>query len=249
MKVTVERPLRMRFEATPERIALLEDQTAFANLVKSKKKKDVVAANTEIAKGRKLQEQIRALLTTLEANGRYMDRAAFEVDLEKAAKKSGIKIPAPIKKAVYGALGERDVDAEICRDSKDRPEPDSQLRDAENVPLPFDFPVPANFTESLRKDTNSEHRNARLPMLFGPDKSNDCLLEAMSASIDSFMAKEVLPHVPDAWVDYSKTKVGYEIPINRHFYSYQPPRSIGDIELDISAIEGEIAELLRGLVK
>ena len=40
------------------------------------------------------------------------------------------------------------------------------------------------------------------------------------------MAREVLPHVPDAWVDYDKTKVGYEIPINRHFYVYKPPRPL-----------------------
>ena len=48
------------------------------------------------------------------------------------------------------------------------------------------------------------------------------------------MAKEVLPHVPDAWVDYDKTKVGYEIPINRHFYVYKPPRALDDIEKDIN---------------
>ena len=61
-------------------------------------------------------------------------------------------------------------------------------------------------------------------------------------------AREVLPHVPDAWVDYDKTKVGYEIPINRHFYVYQPPRPLDEIEADITALEGEIAGLLKGLV-
>ena len=58
----------------------------------------------------------------------------------------------------------------------------------------------------------------------------------------------MLPHVPDAWVDYSKTKVGYEIPINRHFYVYEPPRPLDEIEADIARIEGEIAGLLKGLV-
>jgi type I restriction enzyme M protein len=49
-------------------------------------------------------------------------------------------------------------------------------------------------------------------------------------------------------VDYSKTKVGYEIPINRHFYVYRPPRPLKEIAQDIEGLEGEIAELLKGLV-
>ena len=60
------------------------------------------------------------------------------------------------------------------------------------------------------------------------------------------MAREVLPHVADAWVDYDKTKVGYEIPINRHFYVYKPPRPLAQIEADITKLEGEIAGLLEG---
>ena len=54
--------------------------------------------------------------------------------------------------------------------------------------------------------------------------------------------------MPDAWVDYGKTKVGYEIPINRHFYVYKPPRPLDQIEKDITKLEGEIAGLLKGLV-
>ena len=62
------------------------------------------------------------------------------------------------------------------------------------------------------------------------------------------MLREVLPHVPDAWVDYTKTKVGYEIPINRHFYVYKAPRPLDQIEADITRLEEEIAGLLKGLV-
>ena len=54
--------------------------------------------------------------------------------------------------------------------------------------------------------------------------------------------------MPDAWVDYGKTKVGYEIPINRHFYVYKPPRPIDQIETDITELEWEIARLLKGLI-
>lgn len=229
LKVTVERPLRMNFEATPERIARLDDQTAFANLATSKKRKDTAAAEREIEEGQKQQDAIRDLLATLEGKGRYMDREVFETDLMKAAKRTGLKIPAPIKKAIFAALGERDADAEICRDNKGRPEPDSELRDTENIPLPPGTELP-------------------LPMEFGPDKPNDRLVQAFRGEIDAYVAREVLPHVPDAWVDYDKTKVGYEIPINRHFYVYKPPRPLDEIEADITKLEGEIAGLLKGLV-
>lgn len=229
LKVTVERPLRLNLEATPERMARLDEQTTFANLAVSKKRKDAKAIEAEEAAGRVEQDAIRALLAMLEGNGRYMDRAEFEADLGAAAKKAKRKLPAPIKKAIFAALGERDPKAEICRDAKGRPEADSELRDTENIPLPAETKLP-------------------LPMAFGPDMPNDDLVAAMRPAIDAYMAAEVLPHVPDAWVDYAKTKVGYEIPINRHFYVYKPPRPLTEIEADIQALEGEIADLLKGLV-
>jgi type I restriction enzyme M protein len=229
LKVTVERPLRMNFEATPERIARLDEQTAFANLATSKKRKNEAAAAKEITEGQQQQEVIRTLLASLAPKGQYTDRAVFEADLNAAAKVAGLKLPATIKKAIFNALGERDPDAEICRDSKGRPEPDSELRDTENIPLPEGTQLP-------------------LPMQFGPDKPNDELVAAFRDDIDVYMAHEVLPHVPDAWVDYSKTKVGYEIPINRHFYVYKPPRPLEEIEKEITELEGEIAGLLKGLV-
>ena len=228
LKVTVERPLRMNFEATPERIARLDEQTSFSNLAKSKKRKDAGAAEREIEKGRKLQEAIRAVLATLESNGRYMDRESFRADVMKAAKSAGLKIVAASMKAIFAACGERDPEAEICRDSKGRQEPDSELRDTENIPLPPGTELP-------------------LPMEFGPDKPNDRLIEAFRDDIDAYIVREVLPHVPDAWVEYGKTKVGYEIPINRHFYVYKPPRPLEEIESDITKIEGAIAGLLKGL--
>ena len=229
LKVTVERPLRMNFEATAERIAKLDDQTAFANLATSKKRKDAAAAEREIAAGQTQQEAIRAVLARLQGHGRYMDRAVFEADLLTFARDAGVKIPAPIKKAIFAALGERDPDAESCRDGKGRPEPDSELRDTENIPLPPGTALP-------------------LPMDFGLDKPNDRLVAAFRDEIDAYIAREVLPHVPDAWVDYDKTKVGYEVPINRHFYVYKPPRPLDEIEADIEKLEGEIAGLLKGLV-
>jgi type I restriction enzyme M protein len=58
------------------------------------------------------------------------------------------------------------------------------------------------------------------------------------------MATEVFPHVPDAWVDHAKTKLGYEIPLTRHFYSYVPPRPLEEIDAEIRALEDEIQALL-----
>lgn len=229
LKVTVERPLRMNFEATPERIARLDDQSAFVNLAIPKKRRDKAAIEREIAEGRKEQEAIREMLRALEAKGRYMDRAAFEADVMKTARRFTLKILGPIKKAIFAALGERDPEAAICRDNQGEPEPDSELRDTENIPLPPGTALP-------------------LPMGFGPDKPNHRLVAAFRDEIDAYMAREVLPHVPDAWVDYDKTKVGYEIPINRHFYVYKPPRPLEDIEADIAKLEGEIAGLLKGLL-
>lgn len=228
LRITVERPLRMNFEATPERLARLDAQTAFANLATSKKRKNTAAAEREIEEGQRLQENIRTLLTSLAPNGRYMDRETFEADVKRAAKRDGVKVPAPILKAVFAALGERDPAAEICRDGKGRPEPDPDLRDTENIPLPESTALP-------------------LPLDFGPDKPHDRLVAAFRNEIDAYLLREVLPHVPDAWVDYDKTKVGYEIPFNRYFYVYEPPRPLKEIEADIAALEGEIAELLEGL--
>jgi len=229
LKVTVERPLRMNFEATEERIAGLDEQSAFANLAVSKKRKDAKTVAAEEAAGRAQQDAVRAVLATLARKGRYMERDRFEKDLDGAAKRARLDLPRPIKKAIFAALGERDPAAAICRDGKGRPEPDSELRDTENIPLPPGTALP-------------------LPMRFGPDMPNDDLVEAMRPVIDAYVAAEVMPHVSDAWVDYAKTKVGYEIPINRHFYVYKPPRPLAEIEADIAGLEGEIAGLLKGLV-
>ena len=229
LKVTVERPLRMNFEATPERIIRLENQTTFTNLTKSRKRKDKASMMNEIEQGQIKQSAIRSMLASLEINGRYMDRFKFETDLLEVAKRATLKLSAPIKKAIFVALGERDSNAEICRDSKGKPEPDSELRDTENIPLPAGTILP-------------------LPMEFGPKKSNDQLVGVFRDDIDDYITREVLPHVPDAWVDYSKTKVGYEIPINRHFYVYKPPRPLDQIEADITMLEAEIGKLLKGLV-
>ena len=202
-KITVERPLRLSFQATPDRIARLEEQSAFQNLARSAKKREA-DRQREIAAGRERQQQIRDLLAALaEATGGrlFSDRADFLKALKKLDRAAGVRLQAAELKAVLAALGERDPDAAICRDRHGEPEPDADLRDTEIVPL--------------------------------------------KESVDAYFEREVRPHVPDAWIDHAKTKVGYEIPLNRHFYRYRPPRPLDEIEADIKRLEGEILELLR----
>jgi type I restriction enzyme M protein len=131
-KITVERPLRLAFQIAPERIARLDGETGFASLAASKKKG--VAGAKEQAAGRAQQERIRELLRGLPGD-RVASRVEFVKRLEEAAEAAGLKLGAPVVKAVVAAVGERDEAAEVCVDAKGNPEPDPELRDTESVPL------------------------------------------------------------------------------------------------------------------
>jgi len=71
----------------------------------------------------------------------------------------------------------------------------------------------------------------------------------LKEDVRPYLEREVLPYVPDAWIDESKTKTGYEIPFTRHFYEYLPPRSLGEIDAEIRQVEKEIADLLGEVVE
>ncbi|NHR03596.1 SAM-dependent DNA methyltransferase [Chromobacterium haemolyticum] len=88
---------------------------------------------------------------------------------------------------------------------KGKPQPDSALRDTENVPL--------------------------------------------SEDIQAYFEREVQPHAPDAWIDHDKSKVGYEIPFNRHFYVFEPPRSLHDIDEELKAVSANIMAMLGELAE
>ena len=201
-KITIERPLRLDFAATPERLARLEVQRGFVNLAASSRKNEK-ARLAEIEAGKHRQEAIRGLLADfVDVYGAvtWNDREAFLTALRELGHAAGVRLDASERKAVLAALGERDENAEVCRDRHGNPEPDPELRDTESVPLKED--------------------------------------------IGEYFRREVLPHVPDAWIDESKTRIGYEIPFNRHFYRYEPPRPLEAIEADIKALGAEITELL-----
>lgn len=86
---------------------------------------------------------------------------------------------------------------------KGKPQPDSSLRDTENVPLDED--------------------------------------------VEAYFKREVLPHAKDAWIDHEKTKVGYEIQFNRHFYVFEPPRELAEIDTDLKKVTDRIKAMIEGL--
>jgi len=135
-KITVERPLRLNFQASSERLAQLKGETAFTNLAVSKKKKGNEKFADETA-GRQLQATLLAALEAL-PNTVFKDRSAFEAALAASLAAAQVKISAPLRKAILAALAERDETAEICRDITGNPEPDPDMRDTENVPLAED---------------------------------------------------------------------------------------------------------------
>lgn len=136
-QITIERPLRLNFQASAERIARLPEQSAFQKLVNSKRKGKI--AEREIAEGKAQQEAIVAMLFRLDAGTLYKNRDEFCRALDATFQSVEVKLPSPIRKAVLAALSERDETSDICRDSDGNPEADAELRDYENVPLKEDI--------------------------------------------------------------------------------------------------------------
>ena len=131
-KITVERPLRLNFQATPERILRLEDEKAFLALAQTKKKG--AAGAKEQVEGRAQQDAIRRLVKSMPGT-LFKDRVDFESALDEAASANETKLAAPVRKAILSALSERDEAATICLDKEDHSEPDPELRDTESVSL------------------------------------------------------------------------------------------------------------------
>ena len=135
-KVQIERPLRLNFLASEDRIAHLDAETAFANLAVSKKKKQNEREKEE-KEGRDFQESIKNVLRSLPQT-LYKDWKVFEPVLDEAFSKSDFKIKKPIKTAIYKALSEKDETAEIVYDDG-QPVPDTDLRDHEYIPYEQDI--------------------------------------------------------------------------------------------------------------
>ncbi|WP_280538938.1 class I SAM-dependent DNA methyltransferase [Chromohalobacter sp. 11-W] len=192
-RITVERPLRLNFQASPERLARLDDEKAIQKL-------DVGE-----------REALKGACATFDPEQVYTNRDAFTQALKAALAEAGLKVGAPVQKAILNALSERDLEADICLDKKGNPEPDTGLRDNENVPL--------------------------------------------DESVFDYFEREVKPHVSDAWIDEEKRDpldgrigiVGFEIPFNRHFYQFTPPRPLEEIDADLKACTDRIKQMIEDL--
>ena len=191
-RITVERPLRLNFQTSPERIAKVLEEKAIEKLEAPARQRLIEA------------------LQTMDASVLHRNREQFSKLLKKALTAHNVFPSTPELKAILNALSERDPEADICM-TKGQPEADAGLRDNENVPL--------------------------------------------GESVYDYFEREVKPHVPDAWIDESKTDaqdgevgvVGFEIPFNRHFYVFQPPRPLEEIDCDLKACTDRIKQMIEGL--
>ena len=191
-RITIERPLRLNFQTSAERIGKVLEEKALQKL-------DSPA-----------QQQLLAALQAMDGSQLHRNREQFSKLLKKVLTVHSVRLSTPEQKALISALSERDSEADICT-SKGHPEADAGLRDNENVPL--------------------------------------------CESVYDYFQREVIPHVPDAWIDESKTDaqdgevgiVGFEIPFNRHFYVFQPPRPLAEIDRDLRACTNRIKQMIEGL--
>ena len=204
-KITVERPLKLKFQVTDKKIEELKNHTQFLNIAKSKKKKEDIKAQEE-AEGRKQQEELIKMLESFDKSEIFMSRDKFLKALKNKIKEFNLDfIKGSLLKAIWQTIGERDEEAEVCKDSKGNIEPDTSLKDTESIPLKED--------------------------------------------IQAYFKREVLPHVPDAYLDESTfDKIGYEIPFTRHFYKYEKLRPFADIMAEISDLEKDIQEDVKAVL-
>ena len=200
LRITVERPLRLRWEITDNAVAAVEAHKAVVKLDATSRQALMEALKHRIGEQYDSEETVRAVVRT-------------------ALLTAGTKSAAALKAAVE-TLSIRDHEAPTILDRAGDPKPDPELRDHENVPLP------------------------ELSVTYEPDPAARLETIEYHTAVDDYLATEVHPYVPDAWHDPHKTKVGYEIPLTRHFYTYTPPRPIHEIDAEIKALELQIQSLL-----
>jgi type I restriction enzyme M protein len=192
-RITVERPLQLNFQTSEERIKRVMEDKAIQKMDQDD------------------QEKVLAACKSMDPDTVFRNRKQFQKALKSALTDHQVYLGTPQFKALLNALSERDPDADVCTDSKGNPEPDTGLRDNENVPL--------------------------------------------GESVYDYFMREVIPHVPDAWIDESKCDekdgevgiVGFEIPFNRHFYVFTPPRPLDEIDADLTKCTDRIKQMIEGL--
>lgn len=208
-RVTVERPLRLRFEITEECIAAFQQSSYFLGLVLTKKVGD--KAKADIAKG---EEKQRALLAALEQTKGLCPCRDDRVFINAVNNALPFKATAQAIAALRAAFGTTDEKAGKVLLKPLEPDFDPAAAEAD----------PGNWyvTDSDLRDEE------RIPL---------------KTDIDTYFAKEVRPYAPDAWMDRSKDKVGYEISFTKYFYEYRPPRDLKAILADLEALDAEAEQL------
>ncbi len=224
LKVTVERPLRLNFKISEDRIENLYAESAFTKLydeekveeLELKKEKETIKKKElenlkKLYAGKAIQENIIDKLKENLDDELFKNRELFDKTLKAIL--SDLELPNSLYKAVLMSLSERDETADYCMKGKNK-EVDATLRDTESIPLTVDVDG------------------------YSVDTQNHIVKE--KENINAYMELEVSPHVDEFWIDESKTKIGYEIPFTRYFYEYEELRPFKDIMLEIEELEKEI---------
>ena len=163
--------------------------------------------------------KVDGLAEALEAFGDevYLNREKFDMDLGRHLGDHGVRLTPAQRKKLWQSIGVHDETADYCRvqSGKNKGELEPNPNLRDNENVPFGW---------------GDH-----------PKTHETCEETVQAYFDA----EVKPHVTDAWIDWDKTKTGYEIPFTRHFYEYVPPRPLEEIDADLERVVGEIMSLLR----
>ncbi|MET7870748.1 type I restriction-modification system subunit M [Streptomyces cyaneofuscatus] len=110
------------------------------------------------------------------------------------------------------------------------------------------WPSGAPFNKALREAVGVRDPGGEVQMVKGQKEPDAELRDnenvPLGEDVEEYLKREVHPHVPDAWIDHTKTRVGYEIPFTRHFYVYEPPRPLAEIDAELKSLEAEIQALL-----
>ncbi|MFC2996396.1 N-6 DNA methylase [Acinetobacter sichuanensis] len=268
-RVTIERPLRLSAQVNGERIASLRFAPKPFNAVMQKLYDDYGNTWTADNYGQlaEYEAEIRALIkaefselkekdikTVLEpklwleqcnlldkaqalqgkiGTAQFDDFNTFDDVLKQALKDANIKLETKEKKQFIDAITWKNADAE--------PVVNKVVKGTEH-PLYGQFSYKGKVVEFVQDGDLRDAENIAL----NPNVSTTDLIE-------SYFKREVQPHVPDAWINADKRDtqdaeigiVGYEIPFNRHFYVYEPPRDLSEIDADLDAVSREIMALLQ----
>jgi type I restriction enzyme M protein len=194
-RITVERPLRLRWEITALTFSELAATKAWAKL-STPEQLDIT-------------ERLDALSGTTATSEKEMADALGP-------------IPPAIAAEAWKHFATSHADG-VLQTKKGQPLPDPELREQESVPLPPRTPTwDQTDVNAAKRLTDADHR----------------------AAVDAYVAEEVLPWVREAWVDHTKTRIGYEIPLTQYFYKYVAPRPIAQIDAEIKTLEARVQQLL-----